>query len=297
MPELEIRRDLHQLRPVGTGAVAHPVLTPAQLARPARSPPSSSRRRGAPRRSTRRTGRRRSRSASSSACSGRPLYGIGQRDAEVKAPVGKRQPPDVEAKLALARAPFHPSSRGRTRGARRARARRRRAARAPTQRRRRRPLPPRRRARTVNGSPAANCERSSPVGVEQLGRDDPSLARCPTRAGRRRAPSGFASCGEQPPVRGDRVLRSAVERDLALPQQHGAVAEALDGLSVVRDEDDRAAAILELGDLAEALALELLVADGEHLVEQQHVRLRCAPRPRSRAACTCPTNTCAPAGR
>ena len=37
------------------------------------------------------------------------------------------------------------------------------------------------------------------------------------------------------------------------------------------DEDDRAAALLELEDLPEALALELLVADGEHLVEQEHV--------------------------
>ena len=41
----------------------------------------------------------------------------------------------------------------------------------------------------------------------------------------------------------------------------------------MRDEDDRAAALLELEDLAEALALERLVADGEHLVEQQHVGL------------------------
>ena len=41
----------------------------------------------------------------------------------------------------------------------------------------------------------------------------------------------------------------------------------------MRDEDDRPAALLELEDLAEALALELLVADREHLVEQQHVGL------------------------
>jgi hypothetical protein len=41
----------------------------------------------------------------------------------------------------------------------------------------------------------------------------------------------------------------------------------------VRDEDDRAAPLLELEHLAEALSLEGLVADGEHLVEQQHVRV------------------------
>ena len=39
------------------------------------------------------------------------------------------------------------------------------------------------------------------------------------------------------------------------------------------DEEDRAAPLLERGDHAEALALEALVADGEDLVEQQHVRL------------------------
>ena len=77
---------------------------------------------------------------------------------------------------------------------------------------------------------------------------------------------------EQPPVGGDRLARRAVERELTLPKQHRAVAEALDGARVVRHEHDRSAAILELGDLAEALPLELLVADREHLVEQQHVR-------------------------
>ena len=76
-----------------------------------------------------------------------------------------------------------------------------------------------------------------------------------------------------PPVRADRLARVPVELDLALAKEHCAVAETLDGLRVVRDEENRAAAVLELGDLAEALALELLVADGEHLVEQQHVGL------------------------
>ena len=37
------------------------------------------------------------------------------------------------------------------------------------------------------------------------------------------------------------------------------------------DEHDRPAALLVLEDLAEALALELLVSDREHLVEQEHV--------------------------
>ena len=70
----------------------------------------------------------------------------------------------------------------------------------------------------------------------------------------------------------DRLVRRAVEGDAALAQEHRALAETLDRGRVVRDEHDRAAAALELEDLAEALALEGLVADGEHLVEQQDVR-------------------------
>jgi hypothetical protein len=66
-------------------------------------------------------------------------------------------------------------------------------------------------------------------------------------------------------------VRRAVELELALAQQHSALAQPFDLSRVVRDEDDRAAALLELEHLAEALPLECLVADGEHLVEQEHV--------------------------
>ena len=55
-------------------------------------------------------------------------------------------------------------------------------------------------------------------------------------------------------------------------QQHGPLAEPLDGARVVRDEDDGAAAALELEDLPEALALEGLVADREDLVEEEDLR-------------------------
>ncbi len=71
----------------------------------------------------------------------------------------------------------------------------------------------------------------------------------------------------------DRLARWAVERHLAVAQQHRAGAEPVDRGGVVRHEDDRSAALLELEDLPEALPLELLVADGEHLVQQQHVDL------------------------
>ena len=69
------------------------------------------------------------------------------------------------------------------------------------------------------------------------------------------------------------LARRPVEGELPVSQQDCARAEALDGRRVVRDEHDRPAALLELEDLAEALALELLVADREHLVEQEHVDL------------------------
>ena len=58
---------------------------------------------------------------------------------------------------------------------------------------------------------------------------------------------------------------------MPVAQEHRALAEPLDRRSIVRDEHDRPAALLELRDPTEALALELLVADGEDLVEQQHV--------------------------
>ena len=41
----------------------------------------------------------------------------------------------------------------------------------------------------------------------------------------------------------------------------------------MRDEQDRLAGLLELLDLGQALAGERLVADGQHLVDQQHVRV------------------------
>ena len=69
----------------------------------------------------------------------------------------------------------------------------------------------------------------------------------------------------------NRVTGRSVERDVTLTQEDGAVTESLDRLGVVRDEDDRPATSLDLRDLREALALEVLVADREHLVEEQHV--------------------------
>ena len=41
----------------------------------------------------------------------------------------------------------------------------------------------------------------------------------------------------------------------------------------MRYDDDRAPFCLELVDAVEALFLEALVADGEHLVDEEHVRL------------------------
>ena len=85
--------------------------------------------------------------------------------------------------------------------------------------------------------------------------------------------AGIGLGGENPAVAHDRLVRRAVELELPLPQQHRALAEPLDLGRVVRDEDDRAAPLLELEHLAEALPLERLVADREHLVEQEHVRV------------------------
>ena len=84
---------------------------------------------------------------------------------------------------------------------------------------------------------------------------------------------GIALLRQQPVVLRHGLARRPVEGELPVSQQDCARAEALDGRRIVGDEHDRSATLLELEDLAEALALELLVADREHLVEQQHVDL------------------------
>src|SRR5262249_54495870 len=120
-----------------------------------------------------------------------------------------------------------------------------------------------------------SCEQLRPFfafGAEQRYALDPRLARAPllqTRAALFRVAVGR----EETPVANDRVVRRPVELDATVAQQDRSVAQALHGRGVVRDEHDRPAALLELEDLAEALALELLVADGEYLVEQEDVRV------------------------
>jgi hypothetical protein len=69
-------------------------------------------------------------------------------------------------------------------------------------------------------------------------------------------------------------VHGTVEGQRPVSEEHRAIAQALDGRCIVRDEHDRPAALLERGDHAEALPLEALVADCEHLVEQQHVGLQ-----------------------
>src|SRR3954447_23263887 len=80
--------------------------------------------------------------------------------------------------------------------------------------------------------------------------------------------------GDQPAVVGaDHVAGLAHLDTAAALEQHRSVADPLDRRRVVRDEHDRAPTALEVGDPAVALLLERLVADGEHLVQQQHIGL------------------------
>ncbi len=81
-------------------------------------------------------------------------------------------------------------------------------------------------------------------------------------------------CRQLASVVGERLVCSAVVRDLSPLQHERPLADPFHCGRVVRDEDDRPAALAELRDAAEALALELLVPDREHLVEQQGVGLQ-----------------------
>src|SRR5262245_9552165 len=69
----------------------------------------------------------------------------------------------------------------------------------------------------------------------------------------------------------DRLTGSSVENELTLLQNQRTVAEVLDLFGVVRDEEDRDAVLLQLPDLAHALALERRVTDRETLVDEEHV--------------------------
>ena len=187
----------------------------------------------------------------------------------MEAAVGKRQAVDVEARSELRRVrlpaelPVRPGHR-RRRAARSRHALSNESRGAASGRSRNEPQP---QCQRLAGEELRAC---LPVRPEQLDLLDPHVAAAPLlQAGA--ALGRIAVAREQLAVAHDRVVRRPVEVDGAVPQQDRAVAESLDRGRVVGDEHDRAAALLELEDLAEAPALELLVADGEHLVEQQHV--------------------------
>src|SRR5206468_1366235 len=74
-------------------------------------------------------------------------------------------------------------------------------------------------------------------------------------------------------VRGRDVADRATRRDAPLIEPDRAVAEALDEADVVRDEHDRLPRPAELCDLRVTLVLEVLVTDGEHLVDEKDVRI------------------------
>ena len=65
----------------------------------------------------------------------------------------------------------------------------------------------------------------------------------------------------------------AFARQPARLQQHGPGTEPLDGLDVVADEEHGPARVRDVAHLAQALPLELGVADGEDLVDEQDLRL------------------------
>ena len=72
-------------------------------------------------------------------------------------------------------------------------------------------------------------------------------------------------------IRVDHAHRIADRLRLAVIEPERAVAEVAHLVELVRDEDQRHAAVLHLLNLGHALRGELLVADREHFVDQQHV--------------------------
>ena len=74
-------------------------------------------------------------------------------------------------------------------------------------------------------------------------------------------------------VLANHVARAPFRGDAAVTHEDDALAEPLDRGEIVRDEHDRRAGLLELLDALHALRLERRVADGEHLVEQEDLRI------------------------
>src|SRR4051794_27512836 len=68
-------------------------------------------------------------------------------------------------------------------------------------------------------------------------------------------------------------MRLADRDDVAALEQHRSVAKVLDRRHIMGDEDDRLASGLELVELLEALLLERGIPDGEHLIDEKHVRV------------------------
>ena len=133
---------------------------------------------------------------------------------------------------------------------------------------RRRARRPRRGARTAR--PARNWSRSAPSSPSS---DADAIVISPVPHSRSPASrsAGIGLDRERATVARHRLPRRPVERDAPGVEQHRALAQPLDRGSVVRDEDDRAARLLEGEDPPEALPLERLVADGKDLVEEEDV--------------------------
>src|SRR5258708_10058973 len=67
----------------------------------------------------------------------------------------------------------------------------------------------------------------------------------------------------------DGVLRGSIDLDATPVEQEAALCQAADRAHVVADKQDRAPAARDRRHLAQALLLELAVADAEHLVDAE----------------------------
>ena len=88
-----------------------------------------------------------------------------------------------------------------------------------------------------------------------------------------RALGGIFLSGRALLVAADGLARLPLVLDAALAEKNPAIAHALERSARMRHEGDGLALALELDDPIDALALERFVSDGEHLVEQQDVRI------------------------
>src|SRR6266481_2974592 len=116
--------------------------------------------------------------------------------------------------------------------------------------------------------------RSAEIGTENFDSGEPDVATTGSIGNLVEISHDIVGRGERCQIRLDDLRWPSLHLQVPAVNPYRAGAEALDGGEVVRDEEDRAAAGVEIAHRPQALALELPIADRKNLINDQDVRLK-----------------------